>query len=67
MIFPKNFARNYEKTNNTWNMRCLSQQPSEPAYYIEDCRISIHCALDTDLLSRRETNKKGGRSFLVHM
>ena len=44
MIFAKNFARNYEKKNNTWNIRRLvdesfvpaTQQPSDPAYYIED-------------------------------
>ena len=47
MIFAKNFARNYEKKYNTWNIRRLvdesfitaTQQPSEPAYYIEDCWI----------------------------
>ena len=48
MIFAKNFARNYEKENNTWNIRRLvnesfvpeTQQPSEPVNYIEDCWIS---------------------------
>ena len=42
-IFAKKFARNYEK-NNSWNISCLvkgdsSQQPSDLAYYIVDCRI----------------------------
>ena len=44
---PKSI-RNYEKKNNTWNIRRLvdelfvpaTQRPSDPAYYIEDCRIS---------------------------
>jgi hypothetical protein len=27
-------------TSDTWSMSCLSDQPSDPAYYIEDCRIS---------------------------
>ena len=44
MIFAKNFARNYEKkiilgTSDNWSMSRSSQRPSEPAYYIEDCRI----------------------------
>ena len=43
MIFAKNFARNYEKkilgTSDAWWMSRLSQRPSNPAYYIEDCRI----------------------------
>ena len=44
MIFAKNFARNYEKmiileTSDAWSMSRLSQQTSEPAYYIVDCRI----------------------------
>ena len=30
--------RNYEK-NNAWSMSHSSHQPSDPAYYIEDCRI----------------------------
>ena len=39
------FARNYEKkiilgTSDAWSMSCLSQQPSNPVYYIEDCRSS---------------------------
>ena len=41
LIFAKNFARNFEK-NNTWNIRRLvneTHRPSDPAYYIEDCRI----------------------------
>ena len=44
MIFENNFAK-IIKINNTWNIRCLfdessSQQPSTPAYCIEDCPIS---------------------------
>ena len=39
-----NFARNYEKkvheTLEAWSMRRSSHRPSNPAYYIEDCRIS---------------------------
>ena len=39
---PKSL-RNYEKkilgTSDTWSMSPLSWRPSEPAYYIEDCRI----------------------------
>ena len=36
MVFAKNFARNYEKhqTLGQWD-----NHPSDPAYYIEDCRI----------------------------
>ena len=50
MIFAKNFARNYEKKNNTWNIRAWSmshssQQTSNPEYYIEDCRISSWFAM----------------------
>ena len=37
--------RNYEKkimlgTSDTWSMSRSSHRPSEPAHYIEDCRIS---------------------------
>ena len=37
--------RNYEKkiipgTLDTWSMSRLAHRPSNPAYYIEDCRIS---------------------------
>ena len=44
MIFAKNFARNYEKkimlgTSDARSTSHLSQQTSEPAYYIVDCRI----------------------------
>ena len=28
-------------TSDAWSMSCLSHQPSEPAYYNEDCRILI--------------------------
>ena len=39
---PKSI-RNYEKkilaTSDTWSTSRLSHQPSEPAYYIVDCRI----------------------------
>ena len=44
----KNFARNYEKINNTsdaWLMSRSSHRPSDPEYYIEDCRISWLCRL----------------------
>ena len=41
---PKSI-RYYEKkimlvTSDAWSMSHLSHRPSEPAYYIEDCRIS---------------------------
>ena len=44
MIFAKNFVRNYEKkiilgTSDAWSMSRLSQRTSDPACYIEDCRI----------------------------
>ena len=50
-LFAKKFARFYEKkiilgTSDTWSTIHLSQQTSEPSYYIldwrifEDCRIS---------------------------
>ena len=48
MIFTKNFPRNYEKkniilgTSDAWSTSHLSQQTSEPAYYIVDCRIVQH-------------------------
>ena len=42
---PKS-VRNSEKrmlgTLETWSMSHLSQQPSKPAYYIEDCQILVH-------------------------
>ena len=28
-------------TSDTWSMSRLSHRPSEPVYYIEDCRICI--------------------------
>ena len=28
-------------TSDTWSMSRLSHRPSEPVYYIEDCRIFI--------------------------
>ena len=39
------FAKNFEKENNTWNIRRLvnesffpeTQQPSKPVNFIEDC------------------------------
>ena len=45
MIFAKNFARNFEKkiilgTSDAWLMSRLSHWPIDPAYYIEDWRIS---------------------------
>ena len=39
----KRFARNYEKIDNTWNIRHLSQRPSEPAYLFVHCCILIGC------------------------
>ena len=40
---PKSI-RNYEKkilgTSDAWSTSCLSYRPSEPVYYIVDCRIS---------------------------
>ena len=40
---PKSI-KNYEKimlgTSDAWSMSRLSHQPSKPAYYILDCRIS---------------------------
>ena len=44
-IFAKNHAKNNEKrilleTSDAWSKSDLSQQTSEPAYYIVDCRIS---------------------------
>ena len=47
---PKS-KRNYEKiilgTLDTWSTSHLSHRPSEPAYYIVDCRISTlyFCAI----------------------
>ena len=46
MIFAKNFSKNYEKkiilgTSDAWSMSRSSQRTSNPAYYIEDCRISV--------------------------
>ena len=43
-IFAKNISTNYETkiilgTSDAWSMSHLSQRPSKPAYYIEDCRI----------------------------
>ena len=42
-IFAKNFAKKYDKklfgTLDAWSMRQSSQGPSNPAYYIEDCRV----------------------------
>ena len=43
-IFSKNFARNHEKiiilgASDAWPTSHLSQQTSEPLYYIVDCRI----------------------------
>ena len=38
-------SRNYEKkilgTSDTWSTSHMSHRPSEPAYYIVDCRISL--------------------------
>ena len=44
MIFAQNFARNYEKKlylehETLGRFVILSQQPSNAAYYIEDCPI----------------------------
>ena len=32
-------------TSDAWSMSRSSQRPSDPAYYIEDCRISILCVI----------------------
>ena len=32
-------------TKDAWFMSCLSHRPSEPAYYIEDFRISVQCPI----------------------
>ena len=61
-IFAKNVARNYEKKNNTWNINHLvdesfvpaTQQPSNPAYYIEDCRILGHSSAGVRMLIKKE-------------
>ena len=63
MIFAKNFARNYEKeiilgTSDAWSMSRSSQRPTNPAYYIEDCRI-----LGQSLLSKDRNHCTG--SFLI--
>ena len=62
MIFAKNFARNYKKklilgTSDAGSMSHLSQQPSKPAYYIEDCGILrggslelLHILLDPEYI-----------------
>ena len=57
---PKSI-KNYEK-KNTWNVRrlvasCLSHRPSEPAYYIVDCRIFK--------LGRWQTIKIGAKIHLL--
>ena len=45
---PKSI-RNYEKkilgTSDAWSTSRLSHRPSEPAYYIVDCRISREAIL----------------------
>ena len=43
-IFAKNFAKNHERkiilgSSDAWSTSNLSQQTSEPVYYIVDCRI----------------------------
>ena len=41
-----NSIRNYEKllgTSDAWLTSRLSHRPSEPAYYIVDCRIYTEC------------------------
>ena len=54
-FFAKNFASFYEKitfgTSDAWATSLLSHRPSEPAYYIVDCRISG--------LSGRSTRARG--------
>ena len=42
-------------TSDAWSMSCLSHQPIDPAYYIEDCRIcDSSCAV---LLSKQHEYK----------
>ena len=42
MVFAKNFARNYEKKKYLEHLMLgqWDNRPIDPAYYIEDCRIS---------------------------
>ena len=61
MIFAKNFARNFEKkiilgTSDTRSMSCSSQRPSDPAYYIKDCRILGHSSAWVRMLIRKNIN-----------
>ena len=59
MIFAKNFARNFEKkekvlrTSFSLSMSRSSQRTSDPAYYIEDCRISDGCCSRSCRVQRR--------------
>ena len=36
----KNYEKKMHGTSDAWSMSCLSHGPSNPAYHIEDCRIS---------------------------
>ena len=47
MIFAKNFARNYEKKNNTWNIRRLVDKSFVPLAL----RTSVLCCRLTDFNS----------------
>ena len=72
MIFAKNFARNYEKniilgTSEAWSMSHSSQRPSDPSYYIEDCRIFSNIIDVPDGITfcgRRRKNFGKMRSFI---
>ena len=45
LYFYKNFARTYDEIilgkSDSWSMRRSSNQPSDPVYYVEVCRILI--------------------------
>ena len=56
LFLCKEFCKKSWKKNNTWNIRCLvdelfipvTQQPSDLAYHIEDCRILGQSLLSKD-------------------
>ena len=52
-ILAKDVVRNYELgTSEAWLTSHLSQQTSEPAYHIVDCRIYVMACLLLDELGR---------------
>ena len=42
----RNYEKQYLETSDTRSKSFLSHQPSEPAYYIVDCQISIETLYD---------------------